>query len=153
MTVTLSRPPPGDAPALTAIAFAAKRHWGYPEAWIQHWRAALTVAPEYVANNACFVAASDGEKIGFAAVRHEGTDAWIDHLWVMPQAMGQGIGRLLFRRCEEEARRNGATRLVVEADPHAEGFYVRLGARTVGRLASPMDGAERFLPVMAKKLS
>jgi len=30
-----------DAGALTVIAQAAKRHWGYPEPWLAAWAAAL----------------------------------------------------------------------------------------------------------------
>ena len=47
-----------DADALTEIAFAAKRHWRYPENWIRQWQEALTITPEYVIENPTFVAAS-----------------------------------------------------------------------------------------------
>jgi hypothetical protein len=36
------RAKPEDAANLTGIAFAAKRHWGYPENWIESWRDLLT---------------------------------------------------------------------------------------------------------------
>jgi hypothetical protein len=36
----------------------------------------------------------------------------------------------------------------VESDPHAAGFYRRLGAREVGAVSAPMDGdPARVLPV------
>ena len=31
--------------ALTQIALAAKRHWGYPERWIEIWSSQLTFSP------------------------------------------------------------------------------------------------------------
>jgi hypothetical protein len=49
MNITISLP--SEAAALTEIAFAAKRHWGYPEHWIAHWRSILTVTPEFVATH------------------------------------------------------------------------------------------------------
>jgi GNAT superfamily N-acetyltransferase len=151
MNLSVRRAEACDASALTAIAHAAKRHWGYPEAWVQRWRDALTLTPEYIAANACFVAADErGELLGFAALRQDAGEFWIDHVWVLPAAMGRGIGRRLFEQCEEAARRAGATRLKIEADPNAEAFYARMGAHTVGRVPSPMDGVERFLPIMAK---
>ena len=149
----LLRAVPEDAPHLTAIAFAAKRHWGYPETWIQHWRDALTITPDYIAANPTFVVADErGETLGFAALRKEAGEWWIDHLWVFPAAMGRGIGRRLFERCEEEARKAGATFLRIEADPNAESFYSRMGASTVGHVPAPMDAVERFLPRMEKAL-
>src|SRR5687768_14276222 len=60
-----------DAGALTEIAFAAKRHWGYPEDWIRRWQEALTITPEYITANPTFVAAVDGKFVGFCAVHIE----------------------------------------------------------------------------------
>ena len=74
-------------------------------------------------------------------------------MWVVPAAMRRGIGRALFAACEQEARRRGATRVKIEADPHAEEFYARMGARTIGREPAPMEGVERFLPIMEKALA
>jgi GNAT superfamily N-acetyltransferase len=152
MAVEVVRSQPADAATLTAIAFAAKRHWGYPEAWIQRWTAVLTVAPGYLVNHPCFNAVENGAILGWAALRIENEVDWIEHAWVLPEAMGRGIGRMLFERCEEEAIRLGGTRLMVEADPHAAAFYVRMGAREIRRQAAPMDGVERFLPIMEKRL-
>ncbi|HEX2853196.1 MAG TPA: GNAT family N-acetyltransferase [Opitutaceae bacterium] len=153
MAVTLVRAQSSDAPVLTTIAFAAKRHWGYPETWIQRWAAVLTVSVEYLAQHACFVAVETGPPLGFASVRMDGNVGWVDHVWVRPEAMGQGIGRALFERCEAEARRVGGTRLMIEADPHAAEFYARMGAREIRREPAPMDGVERFLPIMEKILA
>ena len=49
-----------DAGALTEIAFAAKRHWDYPESWIRRWEEMLTIKPEYVVENQTFVATPRG---------------------------------------------------------------------------------------------
>jgi GNAT superfamily N-acetyltransferase len=149
---SITRAQPDDAARLTEIAHAAKRHWGYPDPWIRQWREALTLTPDYVTANATFIAL-DGEVIaGFSAVRFEAGEAWIDHLWVMPVAMGRGVGRQLFEACEAEARRRGAPRLALEADPHAERFYQRMGAQTIGRKPAFMDGNERYLIQMEKAL-
>jgi N-acetylglutamate synthase-like GNAT family acetyltransferase len=151
MTCEIRPARPADAARLTAIAFAAKRHWGYPESWIQRWRVSLTISPEYIAANTCFVALRLGEIIGFSALRFDAERMpWVDHVWVLPSTIGSGIGRQLFAACEAEARRTGATRLRVEADPNAEGFYRRMGARTIERRPAAMDGTERFLPIMEK---
>jgi hypothetical protein len=38
--------------------------------------------------------------------------------------------------------------LSVEADPNAEGFYRRMGARRVGEINYPIDGQKRTLPLL-----
>lgn len=143
---------PEDADALSRIAVAAKRHWGYPENWIQRWRGALTLTPDYVATNPTFVAVVANERAGFYALQIRGSDALLDHLWVLPAAMGKGLGRALFAHAERIARQAGATRMSIVGDPHAEGFYLRMGAVVHGREAAPMDGEERYLPLFAKAL-
>ena len=48
MDVVVRRAFGSEAPVLTRVARAAKRHWKYPEAWIARWRDALTVTPAFV---------------------------------------------------------------------------------------------------------
>ena len=31
------------------LALAGKRHWGYPEPWLEAWGGPLTITPEYLA--------------------------------------------------------------------------------------------------------
>ena len=143
---------PDEADRLTVIAHAAKRHWGYPEAWIQRWRDQLTLTPEYVTRNPTFVAELDGVVVAFASIVPRGSRAVLDHLWVLPEAMSRGIGRVLFVHAETVARQGGATRLTATADPHAEEFYKKMGLVTVGREDAYLDGQVRFLPLMEKLL-
>jgi GNAT superfamily N-acetyltransferase len=121
-----------DADALTEIAFAAKRHWRYPENWVRQWQEALTITPEYISKNPTFVAAVEDEIVGFGAVQIEGGDAVLDHLWVLPQFMGRGLGRALFQHAEEIGRASGAVRMRIVGDPHAEQFYFHMGAIVYG---------------------
>ena len=37
----------------------------------------------------------------------------------------------------------------IEADPNAEGFYRRMGARRVDEIVYEIDGRERVLPLLA----
>lgn len=149
---TISRAAPGHGAALTALACAAKRHWGYPESWLRRWQPELTVTPAYIRRNPTFVARCDQTFVGFVAIELHGDAAVLDHLWVRPDSMGRGIGRALFLQAEDCARAAGAMRLTVTSDPHAEGFYRRMGATKCGDQPAPMDGEERLLPRLEKPL-
>ena len=150
--MTIARACAEDAEALTKIAFAAKRHWRYPESWIHRWRDALTITPEYISANPTFAAGVDREFVGFCAVQIVARDALLDHLWVLPSFMGRGIGCALFRHAEGIARISGACRMRIVGDPHAELFYSRMGATLCGRESASMDGEARFLPLFEKAL-
>ncbi|HET7269843.1 MAG TPA: GNAT family N-acetyltransferase, partial [Rubrobacter sp.] len=97
-----------DAGTLTRIAFAAKRHWGYPEAWIQHWKESLTITPEFVRNNEVYAAIFDSEPFAFYALTGAGRTVELEHLWVSPGWIGKGIGRVLFEHAMREAASGGA---------------------------------------------
>ena len=72
----------------------------------------------------------------------------LEHLWVLPEAMGRGIGRALFSHAVQRAKALGVQAIRIESDPYAEKFYERMGARRVGENRSEVDGQVRLLPVM-----
>lgn len=139
---------PEQADALTEIAIAAKRHWNYPERWIQIWRPALTISRAYISANETWIAALHVEPIAWYSLRRDGGELWLDNLWVSPLRMGRGVGRKLFTHALERSRGRGASVLKIEADPNAESFYTRMGARRVGESRGEMDGQPRVLPVL-----
>ena len=146
---SIERAVPGEAAILTNIAHAAKRHWGYPDAWIQAWKEDLTLDQEYIRVQLVFTV-RDPQPIGFYAIiplEHE--ERWdLDHMWVHPSAMGHGHGRALLHHAADQARKVGARGLRILSDPHAESFYLCMGATRVGRVEASIDGVERWLPEM-----
>ena len=52
---------PDDAERLTALAREAKAHWGYPAAWLEVWRDALTITPDYIETHTVLVASTESE--------------------------------------------------------------------------------------------
>jgi GNAT superfamily N-acetyltransferase len=151
--VEIRRATPEDADTLTRIAFAAKRYWGYPEPWIQHWREGLTITPEFVRNNEVYAAVSGGERCAFYALTGAGGELELEHLWVSPGWIGSGVGRLLFEHAMREAASRRASAVEIEADPNAEGFYLRMGARRVGENVYVIEGQRRVLPLMVVDLA
>jgi GNAT superfamily N-acetyltransferase len=139
---------PEDAPTLTEMAFAAKRHWGYPDRWMEHWRDILTVKPEFIASHETFLGVIDGQTVGFYTLNRKDGRLDLLHLWVSPDWMGRGIGRSLFCHALERARALGFRELEIESDPNAEGFYLRMGARRVGVSLHMVEQQRRELPVL-----
>ena len=139
---------PDEAAALTDIAFAAKRHWGYPESWIESWRDLLTIQPEFIASHETYTAIVEGRPVGFYALARKDRRLDLGHLWVLPSAMGQGVGRSLFRHALARARDLGFRELEIEADPNAEGFYQHMGARRIGSRMREFGQQRRELPIL-----
>jgi GNAT superfamily N-acetyltransferase len=144
---------PTDGAALSAIAWNAKAHWGYPGTWLEQWREHLTITPAFIAANPTFVALSkSAEAIGFSSLRQTGNALQLEHLWVLPAHMGRGLGRALFEHAARVAART-ANSLTIESDPNAEGFYLRMGAVRLGTVSSEIDGRRRELPLFTFDLA
>jgi GNAT superfamily N-acetyltransferase len=150
---TIRRATASDAPALTAVAHAAKRHWGYPERWIELWKDALTITPDFISNNQVYVAFVNGEIAGFSALVVNEDEVWLEHLWVLPKHIGTGLGKTLFIHAAGVAATTGAKAMEIESDPNAEGFYKRMGAKRVGEVVSTIEGEKRVLPLLAFDLA
>jgi GNAT superfamily N-acetyltransferase len=148
MDIQIRRATPDEAAVLTEIAFAAKRHWGYPENWIQQWQADLTITPEFIRDNEMYVALKGEEIVGCCAITFNQSVAELEHMWISPEHMGAGIGRALFTHMKERARKLKLPALELSADPNAEGFYERMGARRIGEVRSEIEGQPRVLPRM-----
>jgi GNAT superfamily N-acetyltransferase len=137
---------PDDAATLTRIAHDAKRHWGYPEHWIQHWQDDLTISPEFVAANQVCVAENEGELLGFYALIIRDGKAELDHLWVAPEHIGAGVGKELFLHAMQRAAGRNVSEVEILSDPNAEGFYRKMGAHRIGETVSEIEGEPRSLP-------
>lgn len=152
MNIQIRRATPDESNALTAIAHAAKRHWNYPEKWIELWRTELTITPEFIANHEVYVAMVDGEIGGCCALVLSGSLAELEHMWIDPKQMGRGVGRALFEHTKQRARDLGLTELELSADPNAEGFYLRMRAERIGEVPADIEGQARVLPRMRVEL-
>ena len=150
--IQIRRSKPDEADTLTSIAHAAKRHWNYPEKWIEFWRADLTITADFIAKHEVYVGVVDGTIAGCCALVVSASLAELEHMWIDPQRIGNGVGRALFEYTKERARQLGLPELELSADPHAEGFYERMGARRIGEIQADMDGQPRVLPRMRIEL-
>jgi GNAT superfamily N-acetyltransferase len=143
-----ARPP--EAAALAALAVRAKAHWSYPAAFVERFARSLGLTPEVVAANDVWVAERAEQVRGFYTLLHRGALAVLDDLWLEPDEIGRGTGRLLFAHAAARAAAAGAAAMEWEAEPYAMGFYERMGATTVSWTPSPLG---RPLPVMRLALT
>ena len=134
-----------ELPDLSDLCLRSKAHWGYDTAFLEACREELTVKPDELVTTSIVVAEHGSRLAGIAQVSIENADADLLKLFVDPEHIGQGIGKALFQWAVREARRLGARRMTIEADPDAEGFYRRLGARVIGQAPSGSISG-RFLP-------
>jgi len=127
---------PDEAEVLTALAIRSKAHWGYDDTFMAACVDELTMTPGRVRTANLLVAEVEGALKGMAGLERDG-DGWeVCMMFIDPAAIGTGLGKLLFLALMDQARDMGIDALNIDADPNAESFYLRMGAVTVGRVAS-----------------
>lgn len=150
--ISIQRVRPEQANELSTIAFAAKAHWGYPKRWMDMWKPQLTFSPDFFKEYESWVALDDTKPIGFYTLEQKNESAWLENLWVLPQYIGRGVGKALFLHAVDVSRQRGFKLLQLEADPHAIGFYEKMGMYKIRERQYEIEGQLRILPTMELKL-
>lgn len=143
-----------DSKRLTELSFAAKRHWNYPAEYYERWAEELTITAAYISGNLVRCKVIDTRVEGFYSVlsisRHitfssgfmEPGD-WLDHMFINPEHHRRGIGREFFADLDaliEQGKVRPPVRILV--DPHAAGFYEKMGAMKFRVSGSSIPGRE-----------
>lgn len=150
--ISIRRVRPEEASILSQIAIAAKRHWNYPQRWMELWIPQLIFSPSYFEENESWVAVDENESIAFYTLQEKDGKAWLENLWVSPVYMGKGVGKQLFTHAVELARQKGYKTLQLEAEPNAVGFYEKMGTRKIGEHQYELESQPRILPIMEMTL-
>jgi len=75
-----------------------------------------------------------------------GPDALLDKLFVEPDKIGCGIGRMMFEWSVRKSKEWQATRIMIESDPHAEPAYIAFGCRRIGMVRT--ERSKRDIPLL-----
>jgi GNAT superfamily N-acetyltransferase len=135
-----------EASALESIQRRASDVWPeYREPLAEHPEA---IAPPHQAiaeGRVRVVADGSGPPLGFSVVLpvRDGR-CELDDLFVEPDWMRRGIGRLLVHDLADRAAEAGATHVDVIANPNAVGFYARLGFVVTGQTSTEFGDAPRM---------
>ncbi len=132
----LREPTPSELPALTSLCQRSKAHWGYPADMLKAFADELTVTPQDLAEDAIMLAEDKRGLAGVVQVSKQGDDAVLEKLFVEPERLGEGTGKILYVWACRVARENGAKHLVIDSDPDAATFYQHMGAVQDGTVES-----------------
>jgi GNAT superfamily N-acetyltransferase len=143
---------PGEEDLLGELCLRSKAVWGYDAAFLAACRAELRPDAEAVASGRVQVAQLDARIAGCGEISVANQEAHLEKLFVEPGLIGSGVGAQLMDWAAGEAARLGAREMVIEADPGAVSFYLRLGAREAGTAPSGSIPG-RMLPRLVLELS
>lgn len=124
----------------------SKAYWPWPEQYLSAALPLLELSGEYLDLNPSVVATeADGAISAFGSLASAGRRTYVDHLWVRPDRIGQGIGRHVCAWLLACARERDLQEVWVLPDPPAEGFYRKQGFVDTGeRVPSRVPGGPVF---------
>lgn len=140
------RAEPPDLPVLSDLCLRSKAVWGYDAAFLEACRAELTLTVADLAASSITVLHLDGEVYAMAQVVMTDAVADLAKLFVAPERLKAGYGRVMFEWAVLEARRQGAQKMTIETDPYAAPFYEAMGAHAIATAPSGSIPG-RHLPV------
>jgi N-acetylglutamate synthase-like GNAT family acetyltransferase len=142
---------PSDSSILTEITKKSKAYWGYSPEQIESWAAQLTVSEEYLQNYTAYNLVLENKIIGYYAFKQvDASTIKLDNLFLLPDHIGKGNGRLLMEDFLKRVRDPKIDKLVLHSEPFAEAFYTKFGFTVVGQMETSIPG--RFLPIMEKSV-
>jgi GNAT superfamily N-acetyltransferase len=151
LPLTIRAPTIDELSSLSDLCLRSKAVWGYDEEFMDAVRGELSFQPCDLHVTPIAVAECDGKPIGVAQVKLVGDQADLLKLFVDPTALRRGIGRALLAWAADAAKKMGAARLIIDADPGAAGFYRKLAAYDIGQAPSGSIPG-RMLPRLAINL-
>ncbi len=118
---------------------------------MQACREELTLEPRDLSQSNVMLAVANETMVGVAQLSLAAREAELDKLFVEPDWIGRGIGRILLDCSIQAARKNGARTMRVTADPDAVQFYEKMGFERIGEEPSGSIPG-RVLPVLRLQL-
>ncbi len=139
---------PDEAERLTLLTWRSKAYWGYDASFMARARPELTITSDMISTFDYYVLEDAGQMIGYYSLESPlDGEIWLENLFVEPEYIGTGAGTMLLNHALHTARHMGYHSVGLEADPHAEDFYLRRGAYRFGERESHIQ-AGRLLPLL-----
>ncbi|MGK0465681.1 MAG: N-acetylglutamate synthase-like GNAT family acetyltransferase [Clostridium sp.] len=121
---------------LTKIAIESESYWNYDSEHIEKFKSFYRVTEEFISNNSTFVIEKDGNIVGFYGFISENNEPSLEYLYIDPQYINKGYGKLLWKHMVENCKKNNIKEFSIVTSPQAKEFYTKMGALQVGEIES-----------------
>ena len=139
-----------DHEVLTEITKKSKAYWGYSDEQMNEWSDSLTIKENYIKSSEIYKLLINNLAIAYYSYFNINEDTVkLDNLFVLPDQIGKGYGKLLMNDFILKIEQNKTKRIILDADPNAQKFYESFGFIKIGQIETSIK--DRFLPIMELK--
>lgn len=113
---------------INELISASKKYWNDSAEYLSQAIPLLMRSAEYLQENLCFQIMTDDEEIcGFFSFNEDGAKHTLDHLWIKPNFIGKGLGRLAINFARELGTKKHWDSILVLPEPGSLEFYKKMG--------------------------
>ncbi|YAR63766.1 GNAT family N-acetyltransferase [Bacillus cytotoxicus] len=135
-----------EANELSKLALLSKATWDYSTQFLATCKEDLTITEAYIKNNYVYVLENAGVTIGFFHLYVKIEIFLIFSIYIRI-TRGKGMEKMLWKAVVEKAIELGITCFIIESDPNAKGYYMKMGAKLIGETPSTVLKG-RSLPLL-----
>jgi ribosomal protein S18 acetylase RimI-like enzyme len=121
---------------LTDIAIRSESHWGYDSDFMNSFKSIYKVTEGFINENPTYVIEEQENILGFYGITCGKEGVELEYLYIDPEFIGKGYGKLLWNHIVKYCKVNRVDRIVLVTSPQAVGFYTKLGAVQIGEVES-----------------
>ncbi len=141
-----------DLNSIRRLMRASKTYWAYDEKFLNKFMEIIGIRLDYMQKHDIQLAYLNKAMIGFYNfILHNDGVLELDNLFLHPDYIGKGFGRILWQYICETAKQLGKNEFTIWSDPYAELFYLKMGCEKIGVRKSPMM-PNRYPPVLRYQL-
>lgn len=143
---------PSESKYLTDLAARSKAYWPYDQDYLRLAAIVTQVTENDIISNIFRIIDVDGKIAGFYGLAPVNSENMLDHLWIEPEYIRKGLGKILFTDAVESANKMNWSCFTIASDPYAEDFYLKQGAIKIGERESKVKPGF-FLPLLKFTIS
>ncbi|MFH5836857.1 GNAT family N-acetyltransferase [Proteiniclasticum sp. C24MP] len=119
---------PKDADLLADLEVRSESYWGYSSEFMEKFKRIYLITEDFIAEHPTYILKDDETLVGFYGLLLNEHEYSLEYLFIEPEYIGKGYGRMLWNHALKECRKLGITEFTIITSPDARGFYFRLGA-------------------------
>jgi len=140
----------GEEVYLSDLAIRSKAYWGYSLEFLDACRPHIKIDSAYIKDWPVEVLEKDGIIIGFYSLKKINNENRLDNLWIEPNFVKNGFGKILFTHAISRAKALGWDSFRLAGEPGAVVFYEKMGVKLIGQVQSRLR-SDLLLPHMEIK--
>jgi N-acetylglutamate synthase-like GNAT family acetyltransferase len=125
-----------DAWILSEIAIRSEAYWGYDFEFMEKFKSVYKISEDFIKNNPTYIIRDEESIVGFYGILINEGEISLEYLFIEPQYIGKGYGKMLWNHMISECKVLNIKELMLVTSQEAKEFYIKLGAKICGEVDS-----------------